>query len=438
MWGDIKKKFLKKDENVESSKTPADDSKKDNAFLMRIKGLDEVLNVMLGKAELLSRGDDQGLKSEILSLKEQYLDYISSLERDIKYAKEIQDRTALLEGLSGLNTKYDKFLATYKKINKGYRDVRIYDDISYKIKQLKEIEEKVRDLLNLKKYQEACSNITRIIKTYRSLMVDFPSKETEFTSKVSFWEQELRKHELKDILQRASDNIEQARNFGKKNPNSGIVFLNIARDLIEKVKSALAPELEELFKEILASKEREIENLHSTFSSSLPGRSTLDEEQGVLVEIEKVFDATSLEDSFTNAPLQGIVSESNVKVYRGGAWSVIGNQSIFRYKVKVFNNSPSVITNLNVVLMRIPTGLELYSSKIVDFPVLNPGAMVSPEFELKAKKSCVGDVIEGIVTFSDAFGKLVTLKIKPLMIEYKCNLLVASHVSDPEFETKTR
>ena len=46
-----------------------------------------------------------------------------------------------------------------------------------------------------------------------------------------------------------------------------------------------------------------------------------------------------------------------ISVLRGGAWEIEDNQSVFYFKVKVKNNSKFVITNIQIVLTSIPTGL---------------------------------------------------------------------------------
>ncbi|MHA1235115.1 MAG: tetratricopeptide repeat protein [Promethearchaeota archaeon] len=127
----------------------------------------------------------------------------------------------------------------------------------------------------------------------------------------------------------------------------------------------------------------------------------------------------------------------NIKVERGGDWKVEGNQSIFLFKTKITNNSDFVITNIQILLTSLPSGLEASVDRL-KISFLRPSAHESPEFKLKAKKSCVGDYIEGIVTFMDPSGKQLTKGIDPLEINYVCSLLIPKLISKQEFDNKTK
>lgn len=127
---------------------------------------------------------------------------------------------------------------------------------------------------------------------------------------------------------------------------------------------------------------------------------------------------------------------SQLEVSRGGDWKVKGNQSIFTFKIKIHNLSSYILTDIHVFLANIPNGLKVIQDRY-HIPKLNPNSFESPSFELRATKSCIGDVIKGIVTFSDHHGEFNTIKVEPFTIKYVCNLLVPKEITTEEFNKQT-
>ncbi|MHA1147879.1 MAG: NosD domain-containing protein [Promethearchaeota archaeon] len=130
-------------------------------------------------------------------------------------------------------------------------------------------------------------------------------------------------------------------------------------------------------------------------------------------------------------------SRKGLNIVRGGDWKIEGNQSVFYYKVKVENTSPLVITNIQVLLTSIPRGLEMKTDRY-QIPSLRPKSYESPSFKLIAKESCVGDIIEGLVSYVDPRGKAQTERIKPFEIKYVCNLLTPKRVTVDEYDYNTK
>ncbi len=125
-----------------------------------------------------------------------------------------------------------------------------------------------------------------------------------------------------------------------------------------------------------------------------------------------------------------------IQVLRGGDWIVEGNQSVFNYKVKIQNISQSVVTDIQVILTSIPEGLKVQvDRKRIKF--LKPNSFISPSFKLIATDSCVGDSVEGIVTFIDNRGKSQTIPIRTFEIKYVCNLLTPKEITSEEFDRKS-
>ena len=106
-------------------------------------------------------------------------------------------------------------------------------------------------------------------------------------------------------------------------------------------------------------------------------------------------------DSVTTSESTKLAQIEGFDILRGGDWRIEGQQSVFYFKVKIVNNFPHVITNIQVILTSIPTGLKADSDRYI-IERLNPNSYESPVFKLKAKTSCIGDVIKGIVIFQDS------------------------------------
>ncbi len=141
-------------------------------------------------------------------------------------------------------------------------------------------------------------------------------------------------------------------------------------------------------------------------------------------------------------PTPEIVSEApkrfegkQLEILRGGDWKIEGNQSVFYYKVKVKNNTPFVLSNIQIILTSIPKGLETRQDRY-KIDVLKPHSFESPTFKLAAKESCVGDTVEGMVIYMDQLGKQHTEHIQSLEICYVCNLLSPKPISRKEYEEK--
>jgi hypothetical protein len=157
---------------------------------------------------------------------------------------------------------------------------------------------------------------------------------------------------------------------------------------------------------------------------------------GNVLKLRKEPEITRTETIQTQESMPSMKFKSkNISVLRGGDWKIEGDQSIFYYKVKVKNDAQLVITNIQILLTSIPRGLET-QSKMYEISSLKPGSFESPTFKLMAKESCVGDTVEGIVTFTDPTGEQQTAQIEPFEICYVCNLLVPKEITREEFDEK--
>ena len=152
--------------------------------------------------------------------------------------------------------------------------------------------------------------------------------------------------------------------------------------------------------------------------------------------IKKIADILSEIKDLKKIRVAKTKKSDDIDVKRGGDWKIVGNKSVFYYKVKVQNISEYVVTHVQILLTSYPTGLNIESDRY-KIESLKPGAYESPSFKFTAKESCSGDVIEGIVTFVDPKGKTKTMAIEPFEIKYVCNLLVPVAVTKDEFKERT-
>lgn len=90
---------------------------------------------------------------------------------------------------------------------------------------------------------------------------------------------------------------------------------------------------------------------------------------------------------------------SNIFIGLGGVWE----SNKFLYKVKLQNNGKSVITDLNIILSKYPSMLELRGkSNSKTLSKLDPnGAIWTPQFELIAGEECVSGVIFTNIAYFD-------------------------------------
>lgn len=144
----------------------------------------------------------------------------------------------------------------------------------------------------------------------------------------------------------------------------------------------------------------------------------------------------------TTEPSKTFMSEGfNIKeifVGRGGNWKIEGNQSVFYYKVKLRNNFPSLIANLQIIFEEEPPGLQLRSKKLIEYPTLFSGSEVAPTYKLYATDDCVGNELNALVKFKDHLNNAHFIQVEPLIIKYVCNLLKPVKISRDEFEKKTQ
>lgn len=130
------------------------------------------------------------------------------------------------------------------------------------------------------------------------------------------------------------------------------------------------------------------------------------------------------------------ISERKVKALRGGEF--VGNR--MRFKVKVVNETPYMITDVTVYLLSFPKDALRLAGKEDDckFSKIEPGGFRSPTFDFLPTQDCVrGEIVAG-VSYVDMTGKAHTLSTQPFVIRSVCDLLIPDQVTPEDFEMKLK
>jgi hypothetical protein len=125
-----------------------------------------------------------------------------------------------------------------------------------------------------------------------------------------------------------------------------------------------------------------------------------------------------------------------VEVRRGGEF--IGNR--MRFKVKVLNDSPFIITDVTVYLLSYPKDALKFAGDDHDmfFTKIEPGGFRSPTFDFLPTQDCVkGEIVAG-VSYMDMRGQPHTLTAKPFVIRSVCDLLIPQQVTPSDFQLKLK
>ncbi|MFW9833057.1 MAG: hypothetical protein ACFFEK_03595 [Candidatus Thorarchaeota archaeon] len=126
--------------------------------------------------------------------------------------------------------------------------------------------------------------------------------------------------------------------------------------------------------------------------------------------------------------------EPQVKVLRGGEF--IGNR--MRFKVKITNDSPYVITDVTVFLLSYPKESLRFvgDDDNVFFAKIEPGGYLSPTFDFLPTQDCVrGEIVAG-VSFLDMQGNPQLRNTKPFIIRSVCDLLLPQRITPQDFKLK--
>ncbi|MHA2023878.1 MAG: hypothetical protein ACTSWQ_09480, partial [Candidatus Thorarchaeota archaeon] len=127
------------------------------------------------------------------------------------------------------------------------------------------------------------------------------------------------------------------------------------------------------------------------------------------------------------------ILDDGVQALRGAEF--VGNR--LRFKVKVLNNTPNVITDVTVTLSSYPRDslkLEGDISRIV--PKIDPKGFRSPSFEFLPTQDCVRGNLVASVSYVDHWGGTHSLTTEPYTIRAVCDLLTPESISPNDFDLK--
>jgi len=127
--------------------------------------------------------------------------------------------------------------------------------------------------------------------------------------------------------------------------------------------------------------------------------------------------------------------ENKLFVGCGGNWEV----NIFKFKIKLRNNSESVITDINITIDKYPSMLKILDERIKTTSTLQPnGAIWTPEFKFFAGDECVSGSIFSSVKFFDHKGKPYYVNVREFRFSYICPLLEAKKIEGFEYYEKKK
>jgi len=127
------------------------------------------------------------------------------------------------------------------------------------------------------------------------------------------------------------------------------------------------------------------------------------------------------------------VAPDRVQVLRGAEF--VGNR--FRYKVKVQNNTPNVITDVTVTISSYPRDslkLEGEISRIVQ--KIDPEGFRSPGFEFMPTQDCVKGHIVASVSYVDHKGEVHSMATEPYTIRAVCDLLNPENITPEDYKLR--
>ncbi|NHI94859.1 MAG: APC family permease [Candidatus Lokiarchaeota archaeon] len=157
------------------------------------------------------------------------------------------------------------------------------------------------------------------------------------------------------------------------------------------------------------------------------------ESETIDIETEKDVISTSvgIREETTEMETSG-----KVEVTRGGI--IKGGKYI--YKVKVVNNSNSVITDIKILITSFPSdSMVLLEEEVQKRNKIGPrGDLVAVTFSFKPTTDCISGRITSITTYIDAKGESQQIMVAPHEVKMVCGLLQPASVNTEEFEKITK
>ena len=426
--------------------------------ISEIKGLESLANLQTLYLEENQITEIKGLESlanlQELSLYSNQITEIKGLESlaNLQFLGLEANKITEIKGLEYLANLQKLYLGENQITEiKGLESLVNLQELNLYWNQISEI----KGLESLAKLQilrfspnQISADLTNDLGTNAKNYVDYCRKKAE-KKKAKRLETEKKVAEdtsmIRKILQLSVDNqkevgkveIVRSLNFSIQETNKYLELLNSSIEYESTEVPELMPKAGEIVSKFTEPTLYDLlNNLELDFYEARKiGKYLIDE--GLLKEFPN-FPKVKIEVDVTTFKESGTLGEfspNDIEILRGGDWKVEGSQSLFYYKVKVKNNSQFVITNIQIILTSIPRGLIAQLDKYA-INNLKPGSFESPTFKLNAQESCVGDTVEGIITYTDPIGKQQTIQINPFEICYVCNLLTPKPISKRDFDRK--
>ncbi len=151
----------------------------------------------------------------------------------------------------------------------------------------------------------------------------------------------------------------------------------------------------------------------------------------ITIEEDVVSTPTGMKEVFSAKEAKG-----SVEVTRGG---IIQGAS-YSYKIKIENNTDSVITDIKALLTSYPSdSLALLTDEVQKRNKIEPnGDFIALTYNFKPSSDCIAGRINSIVTYMDAKGESQQIMVAPHEVKMICGLLQPASVTIEEFENITK
>ncbi len=142
------------------------------------------------------------------------------------------------------------------------------------------------------------------------------------------------------------------------------------------------------------------------------------------VETETPEEITPIEKTpdLSTPKIEDYYPKDTEKVFVSQSLQLVGGK--FDYKIKIFNKSPYVITNVTASIVAYPEeSLSLKDEKMRTINRIEVGGMRGLLFEFFPTKDCVEGKIVAVVSYMDYKDELHTIELDPYVIRSVCELL---------------
>lgn len=117
-----------------------------------------------------------------------------------------------------------------------------------------------------------------------------------------------------------------------------------------------------------------------------------------------------------------------VKVSRTGIWKNERDECILYFGIKIENDSDIEITNVKILLNRLPYGMKLKYHQVHKIPIIAPKKCVGVVFRIVPEQDFVFDDIESLITYRYTRNKFHIRDVEPFPINFQRKLFTPTRI----------